>query len=143
MAIWADIVVKQLYVRRHPRTVLDPDWERRYQAYLASPQWRAKREEILSARGRAWERCGRTVDLQIHHTHYRTLGNERPEDLEVLCPPCHEQADEERAAASSDNIHYARLAAWASKKYGDDWNVFHDVLDIEEEFEDWLLERSA
>jgi 5-methylcytosine-specific restriction endonuclease McrA len=135
MTVWHDITVKQPYVRRQPRTVLDPDWERHYQDYLASPEWRAKREAILNARGRACKRCSRTDDLLVHHRHDRTLGNERPEDCEVLCPPCHEQADEERAAASSDNLHYARLAGWASKKYGDDWMCFHDVLDIVEEFE--------
>lgn len=39
--------------------------------------------------------CGQTNEntrLQIHHLHYRTLGNENPmTDLATVCPACHEK----------------------------------------------------
>jgi hypothetical protein len=35
--------------------------------------------------------------LQIHHLHYSTLWYESYQDLQVLCPSCHYEADEERA----------------------------------------------
>ena len=34
----------------------------------------------------------------LHHVHYRSLGSEQPEDVELLCPECHTGADEARAA---------------------------------------------
>jgi 5-methylcytosine-specific restriction endonuclease McrA len=33
--------------------------------------------------------CNGTSRLQAHHRHYLTLGNEKPEDITVLCAECH------------------------------------------------------
>jgi 5-methylcytosine-specific restriction endonuclease McrA len=69
-------------------------WE--YEHYLASAAWRRVRR--LALRRARWrcERCGARGQLDVHHRTYRRLGVERPEDVEVLCPSCHEQADTER-----------------------------------------------
>lgn len=32
---------------------------------------------------------GNKTKFVTHHRHYRTFGNERPEDVVVLCRPCH------------------------------------------------------
>jgi hypothetical protein len=51
-----------------------------YRAYLDSPAWRATRERAFAVRGRACEVCARMgPPLHVHHLHYRTLGQERPE----------------------------------------------------------------
>ena len=70
-----------------------------YRTYMASDQWKRVRMSALQ-RARRCEICGRyglplknreryqvdgTNGLQVHHLHYRTLGNEQPEDLIVLC----------------------------------------------------------
>lgn len=61
-----------------------------YAAYLASPEWKMRRIQIMSKRGAKCERCGARRTLQIHHKTYARLGRELPEDLEILCRKCHE-----------------------------------------------------
>lgn len=69
-----------------------------YTAYINSPQWRARRLRALERAGHRCQyevddpaghnhipRCQRTRYLTVHHTTYERLGNERDEDLEVLC----------------------------------------------------------
>ena len=64
---------------------LPPDYAR----YIRSKAWQEKRREALSHYGHRCARCGRTADLQVHHLHYRTLGNEKMADLVVCCRGCH------------------------------------------------------
>ncbi len=62
-----------------------------YRGYLQSPAWKARRVEALIRAGYKCEKCGMIgVKLEIHHKTYANIGNERPEDLEVLCERCHE-----------------------------------------------------
>lgn len=67
-----------------------------YHAYIASPEWTAKADQMRATRPRGdCERCLRRPlggPLQVHHLHYRTLGDESPRDLVVVCGPCHEGA---------------------------------------------------
>lgn len=104
------------------------DWQRRYAEHIKSAQWRNTRKDILRMRGSACERCGRAGsarDLDVHHKTYERLGRERASDLEVLCRPCHREADRIRADAArqrSERAYYdARLEGWASKAFGPDW----------------------
>ncbi len=65
-----------------------------YRAYLDSPEWRAKRLEALAFYGRRCRKCGETRGvLHVHHLHYRNIFYEKMEDLTILCPPCHKEAD--------------------------------------------------
>jgi len=65
-----------------------------YLYYLESPEWWTIRRAAMR---RAQFRCERQKPgeprhegpLEVHHLHYDTLGNERPEDVVVLCDPCH------------------------------------------------------
>lgn len=59
--------------------------------YLASPAWAAFRSDILAER-KACEDCGTGQGLQLHHISYSRLGNERSDDIRVLCRPCHEKS---------------------------------------------------
>lgn len=68
----------------------------RYRHHMASDQWRATRQRLIGRAGKRCHRCGARVNLQLHHLHYKTLGEERDHDLEVLCKWCHEKADEQR-----------------------------------------------
>jgi len=70
----------------------------KYKLYLKSEKWRQFRQEQIRLANYRCERCERQGSLQVHHRHYRTLGNERAEDVEVLCYSCHRQADKERKA---------------------------------------------
>lgn len=71
-----------------------------YRAYLATPAWRKIRAAKLAATGEQCERCptygkrgpdGVVLGLHVHHRNYeRCPGNERLDDLEVLCIVCHQ-----------------------------------------------------
>jgi hypothetical protein len=72
-----------------------------YNCHIGSPEWKRFRCEVIKQRGNRCERCRQvTASLQLHHLHYRSLGSEHPEDVELLCPKCHTSADEARAAKS-------------------------------------------
>lgn len=45
---------------------------------------------MLRAYHAGCQACGSGEDLQVHHRHYDTLGNEAPRDLVLLCDACHE-----------------------------------------------------
>jgi 5-methylcytosine-specific restriction endonuclease McrA len=63
-----------------------------YQRALASDHWRELRRRVLADRGYACERCGMTLALlDVHHLHYRTLGDEGLDDVELLCRACHDK----------------------------------------------------
>jgi 5-methylcytosine-specific restriction endonuclease McrA len=118
---------------------------KRYEDHIRSEKWAIKRAFALNRAGKACEKCGYMFGLQVHHKHYRNLGDEKPEDLEVLCLDCHKIADIKRQVESSQSaawsLFYARLDGWATKKYGEDWEDRHDAEEIEEEFQEWLEQR--
>jgi len=67
-----------------------------YRDYLRTPWWRYIRQQALDVAGRRCEavnengrRCGSWDRLQVHHLTYERLGEERPEDLVVLCARHH------------------------------------------------------
>jgi 5-methylcytosine-specific restriction endonuclease McrA len=71
----------------------------RYQKYISSGEWKRRKLKIIEQRGNQCERCKLVgVSIEVHHVHYRSLGNEKPEDFELLCRECHAAADEARAA---------------------------------------------
>jgi hypothetical protein len=76
-----------------------PPDEELWAAYIASPGWRKLRHDVIKERGAKCERCGGTEELQLHHTSYRRLGNEAPEDLLLLCEICHH-----REHGASENV---------------------------------------
>jgi hypothetical protein len=64
-----------------------------YHDYLQTPEWRDRRRQAISAAGHCCERCGiYDVPLDVHHLTYARRGNEHPDDLMVLCRPCHSSA---------------------------------------------------
>jgi 5-methylcytosine-specific restriction endonuclease McrA len=77
------------------------DFPDRYDQHISSPQWKNLKRKVIEQRGNRCERCGReSASLELHHVHYRSLGSEQPEDVELLCRECHTAADEARAAKS-------------------------------------------
>jgi 5-methylcytosine-specific restriction endonuclease McrA len=63
-----------------------------YDAYLQSPHWHKTRRAALRRAQYQCEHCSSTTALQVHHLSYGNLGKEPPEDLMVLCDPCHKHA---------------------------------------------------
>lgn len=119
-------------------------WREQYEGVINSFRWRALRRRLIAERGCKCERCKterQYHELELHHLTYVRLGNEKDEDLLILCPSCHADADRERNAATAVRHWNARLDGWASKKYGDDWAECGDAESICEEFEQWLQDR--
>ncbi len=62
-----------------------------YEEYLQSGRWRHKRLEAQKlARNRCQVCNAKGQILDTHHRTYERIGNELPEDLIVLCRPCHD-----------------------------------------------------
>lgn len=58
-------------------------------AYLLSPQWQALRQQV-KARDKVCQLTGATHDLEVHHIHYDSLGNEYLDDLVLLSRKAHQ-----------------------------------------------------
>lgn len=61
-----------------------------YRYYLTTGTWRERRRAALDAAGYRCQKCREPRRLNVHHLTYERLGQERPEDLQVLCRGCHE-----------------------------------------------------
>lgn len=62
-----------------------------YQEYLRSSHWQTIRELKLAKGKNECEVCGSNSQLQMHHKTYKRRGKELPEDLVILCKPCHQK----------------------------------------------------
>lgn len=77
------------------------DFPDRYHQRVSSAQWKILKRKVIEQRGNRCEHCGHvSASLELHHVHYRSFGSEQPEDVKLLCPECHKEADEARAAKS-------------------------------------------
>lgn len=120
-----------------------------YKAYINSQQWKRKRQQAIDRAGNQCQVCGvygtRQTRLEVHHKTYERFKNERPEDLEVVCQPCHLERDKVRAKESKRRaawaLYDAQLDGWASKVYGNGWAEFKDSEEVAERFERWLERR--
>lgn len=112
-----------------------------YHAYLQSPLWKSFRSHTIAARGNKCQDCASRIGLQVHHESYQYIAEETDEDVRVLCPACHQKADAARRAEVRSDVQDRRLNGWATKKYGDDWEYYHDREDVQDEFEGWLESR--
>ena len=74
-----------------------------YYQYIGSKEWRAKRAEFIAARGKC-EICKRTTQLQVHHKHYGTLGEEDLDDVRILCKDCHAFEHEGKVFGAMDDV---------------------------------------
>lgn len=67
-----------------------------YNQYLQSDHWQSVRAGALARAGNRCENCGlkpmKLWLLHIHHLTYMRKGCERPDDVIVLCPGCHDAA---------------------------------------------------
>jgi hypothetical protein len=64
----------------------------RYQSYLLTPAWRAKRAAVMSRAGGLCEGCRSTDATEVHHMTYKHVFNELLFELVALCRDCHERA---------------------------------------------------
>ena len=93
-----------------------------YARYLATPEWRRRRDRALQAAHWrcSWPDCAARDGLAVHHRSYEHLGEERDADLRVLCPRHHQGVHERLATALllhwrviRDVIHSGPFASFA------------------------------
>jgi 5-methylcytosine-specific restriction endonuclease McrA len=106
----------------------------KYNNYIRSEKWKNFKKSAIVNAGRKCQCCGvKNVLLEVHHVHYRTLGNESLSDVKVVCVSCHRREDRSREIESG-------LDTYATKKYGNEWYQ-RDKESIEKEFDDWLEKK--
>jgi len=105
-----------------------------YRKYISSHEWRKKRERAFEILGKKCNRCGSTVNLEVHHRDYDNLYNETITDVEIVCGRCHERADDERIAGA---IIDAAYTTWLDKIYGEGMSEYHMNESTWEEFLVW------
>ena len=63
-----------------------------YSEYLKTKEWQQTRRRALKSAGYKCQLCGTdNVELHVHHKTYDNIGEEKPDDLIVLCKACHEK----------------------------------------------------
>ena len=68
-----------------------------YSEYLKTPEWQAKRNERLKIDNFRCQKCGRPMDLQVHHINYDHVGHENVyTDLITLCKYCHAKIEAQK-----------------------------------------------
>jgi hypothetical protein len=81
------VTLQAQYVAEQQRA--DEEWHRRYEEYLKTPAWHARRSRVLHRAGHLCEGCGEHRATQAHHLHYQRLGHEMLFDLVAVCEACH------------------------------------------------------
>lgn len=67
-------------------------YKEKYRRYLKSAKWKNFKKELVKTRGHKCEKCGEKYrPLDGHHVTYKRLFNELPEDVLLLCHPCHKK----------------------------------------------------
>jgi hypothetical protein len=61
--------------------------------YWRTRQWAVKKRAPIARSGGICERCRKNRGQLVHHLHYRTLYDERPEDLAHWCRACHDYVE--------------------------------------------------
>jgi 5-methylcytosine-specific restriction endonuclease McrA len=85
MARWNEAAAGRQMIRARE----DAAWRARYDAYMQSPEWAAKRRLVLQRARYKCEGCARRKASQAHHLTYEHLGNEFLWELKAVCRRCH------------------------------------------------------
>lgn len=81
------------------KAALDEAWNKYYNAYLQTQEWRTKREAVLRRGNGVCEGCGRSMAEHVHHRTYENLGDEFLFELVALCRNCHQKIHPHREIA--------------------------------------------
>lgn len=67
------------------------EWWDLYTLYLKSEEWNRKRETRMEIDNYKCFICNSDYILQVHHMHYKNVGDEEMEDLLTVCVNCHQK----------------------------------------------------
>lgn len=82
---WTEILRRHWHLQNEKSS----EWWRAYSAYLASPEWAAKKAKVLRRSAGRCEGCGEAQPTQAHHLTYANVFDEFLFDLVALCESCH------------------------------------------------------
>lgn len=99
---------------------------RDYQDYLKTPRWRKVRDAALRLANFRCSACPSKRELHVHHLTYDRLGNERDEDLRVLCKACH--SGEHFNQLQDELGIYTKLASEALRKGADRPSEIREIM---------------
>jgi 5-methylcytosine-specific restriction endonuclease McrA len=78
--------------------------KKEYHAYLRSPEWKEKREQVLTRDGHKCRLCNSPKAPSVHHRRYLDNHEEEPlEDLITLCSRCHNIFHKSRGIVKEQN----------------------------------------
>ncbi len=100
------VIIKE-YEATQPKVKRISTKERRaiYLEYINSAKWKDFRQSIITHRGYACEKCGCTDKvIHAHHLTYERFMNELPEDIQLLCVPCHEEVHNKKIGKHSTRV---------------------------------------
>lgn len=90
-----------------------------YLEYLKSEAWKVRRKWKLDQAGNRCQVCNAGGELHVHHRTYERVGEERDNDLTVLCEMCHTifhdripKPPEPKPAAPTRDPKARRFADW-------------------------------
>ena len=66
-----------------------------YSDYLKTEHWKKKKQSFLATVKRECMICSRKENLHVHHITYKNIGDERNNQLALLCKTCHFSAHEQ------------------------------------------------
>jgi hypothetical protein len=72
-----------------------PEWD--YHRYLASAEWKSRRERVMERAGGLCEACRVQPATEVHHLTYAHIGNEALFELVAICRPCHQDLSPAKA----------------------------------------------
>ena len=67
-----------------------------YKDYLKSDHWKNTRDRVAEYWGHRCAVCNSPDNVQVHHRTYEHIGQERMQDLILLCDDCHRKFHGER-----------------------------------------------
>lgn len=78
------------------KSAQDAQWQLDYAEYLRSPEWAAKRRQVLARCKHVCEGCGTAKATEVHHLTYEHVRDEFLFELVGVCKACHDRIHPER-----------------------------------------------
>lgn len=98
-----------------------------YKEYLQSEQWQKRRNEALINDGFRCKICKSEENLNVHHLTYERLGEEKDEDLIVLCERCHSKWHKIEKHTSLENVDFSTDAEIILEKSKKGYNFLDGI----------------
>ncbi|MFA5014813.1 MAG: HNH endonuclease signature motif containing protein [Actinomycetota bacterium] len=77
-----------------------------YEEYLKSDIWKTNRDRFLNTiENKCCVVCLSTIKINVHHRTYKNLGDEKINDLVILCQSCHRKFHAKKIKKKKNNIH--------------------------------------